>query len=74
MTLLFCHNLLKIALNVYAAYCDKWKLVLNTSKTKVMVFARGRQFNTISLIIMKISKLLMNINILELSLVGEDLF
>jgi hypothetical protein len=32
---------LQDALNVSAAYCDKWKLVLNTSKTKVIVLAKG---------------------------------
>jgi hypothetical protein len=49
-------------------------LVLNTSKTKVIVLAKGWQVQHDFTYIMKISKLLMNINILELSLVGEDLF
>jgi hypothetical protein len=34
---------LQSALNVYASYCDEWKLQLNASKTKVLVFSWGRQ-------------------------------
>ena len=30
-------------LNIYANYCDAWKLKLNSSKTKVLISSRGRQ-------------------------------
>ena len=30
-------------LNIYADYCDAWRLKFNSSKTKVLVFSRGRQ-------------------------------
>jgi hypothetical protein len=30
-------------LNIYANYCDVWRLKLNCSQTKVLVFSRGRQ-------------------------------
>lgn len=29
-------------LNVYSNYCDEWKLTVNISKSKVMVFSKGR--------------------------------
>lgn len=34
---------LQQALNLYEQYCDLWKLSLNTSKTKILVFSKGRQ-------------------------------
>jgi len=30
------------ALNVYADYCKKWEPTVNISKTKIIVFSRGR--------------------------------
>lgn len=30
-------------LNIYAQYCDKWKLTVNISKSKVVVFSKGRR-------------------------------
>jgi hypothetical protein len=36
---------LQNALNVYRDYCDLWKLTVNISKTKVLVFSKGRQRN-----------------------------
>jgi hypothetical protein len=30
-------------LNIYADYCDAWRLKSNSSKTKVLAFSRGRQ-------------------------------
>ena len=33
---------LQLALNVFSKYCDDWKLTVNISKTKVMVFSGGR--------------------------------
>ena len=32
---------LQSALNLLSTYCQRWKLALNTSKTKVMIFRRG---------------------------------
>lgn len=32
---------LQVSLNLLAEYCEKWKLTINTSKTKVMVFRKG---------------------------------
>lgn len=32
----------QLALNTYSDYCDTWKLTLNTSKTKVLIFSNGR--------------------------------
>ena len=34
---------LQKALNVFQNYCDEWKLTVNISKTKIMIFSRGRQ-------------------------------
>ena len=33
---------LQLSLNVFGKYCDDWKLTVNISKTKVMVFLGGR--------------------------------
>ena len=33
---------LQFALNVFEKYCDDWKLTVNISKTKVMIFSGGR--------------------------------
>ena len=30
---------LQFALNKFENYCDKWRLTVNTSKTKVMIFS-----------------------------------
>ena len=38
-------NDLQIALDKLYIYCDKWKLTVNTSKTKVVVFSRGKVRN-----------------------------
>ena len=29
-------------MNAAANYCDKWNLKINTSKTKIMIFSRGK--------------------------------
>ena len=34
-------NDLQFALNKFENYCDKWRLSVNTSKTKVMIFSEG---------------------------------
>jgi hypothetical protein len=34
---------LQKALTIYEQYCDIWKLKVNTSKTKIVVFSKGRQ-------------------------------
>ncbi|MCW4343354.1 MAG: reverse transcriptase family protein, partial [Candidatus Thiodiazotropha endolucinida] len=34
---------LQHALNAYATYCENWKLSVNTDKTKIMIFSKGRQ-------------------------------
>lgn len=36
-------NDLQEALNTYEQYCENWKLKVNTSKTKIVVFSKGRQ-------------------------------
>ena len=36
---------LQTALNFYSEYCNVWKLKINVSKTKVVVFAKGRPGN-----------------------------
>ncbi|XP_053379986.1 uncharacterized protein LOC128548636 [Mercenaria mercenaria] len=36
-------NDLQQALNLYEQYCEMWKLTLNTSKTKILIFSRGRR-------------------------------
>ena len=33
---------LQFALNKFENYCDIWRLTINTSKTKVMIFSKGR--------------------------------
>ena len=33
---------LQNTLTQYALYCDTWKLNINNSKTKIVIFARGR--------------------------------
>ena len=38
-------NDLQIALDKLYIYCEKWKLTVNTSKTKVVVFSRGKVRN-----------------------------
>ena len=35
---------LQTSLNVLYEYCQKWKLVVNTNKTKLMVFKKGADF------------------------------
>jgi hypothetical protein len=32
----------QMGLNVMYEYCNKWKLTVNTAKTKVMIFHKGR--------------------------------
>ena len=32
---------LQVSLNLLAEYCERWKLTINTSKTKIMVFRKG---------------------------------
>ena len=32
---------LQKGLHILKDYCDKWKLIINTSKTKIMVFRKG---------------------------------
>ena len=32
---------LQRGLNILSNYCEKWKLVVNTDKTKIMVFRKG---------------------------------
>lgn len=34
---------LQTALNAYEEYCDTWKLTVNTSKSKIVIFSKGRQ-------------------------------
>lgn len=43
-TVLFSHNKddLQYMLNIFEHYCKEWKLTVNTSKTKVLIFAAGR--------------------------------
>lgn len=36
-------NDLQFALNEFYRYCDTWKLTVNISKTKIVVFSKGRQ-------------------------------
>ena len=33
---------LQRALNIFSDYCDHWKLQVNTDKTKIVIFSRGR--------------------------------
>ena len=37
-----CKEDLQVALNVFEQYCDIWKLTVNISKTKIMIFSGGR--------------------------------
>ena len=32
---------LQYALDKFENYCDKWRLTVNTSKTKVIIFSKG---------------------------------
>ena len=32
---------LQESINILSNYCDKWKLVVNTKKTKVIIFRKG---------------------------------
>ena len=36
---------LQNALNNYTLYCETWKLTINSCKTKIVIFARGRLAN-----------------------------
>ena len=36
-------NGLQKALNAYSDYCKEWKLTVNIKKSKVVIFAKGRQ-------------------------------
>ena len=36
---------LQNALTAYASYCETWKLLVNSSKTKIVIFSRGRYQN-----------------------------
>ena len=36
---------LQESLNVLAEYCDRWKLTVNSTKTKVMIFRKGGRIN-----------------------------
>lgn len=38
-------NDLQTALNLYASYCKLWKLDINSDKTKIMIFSKGRVGN-----------------------------
>ena len=38
-------NELQVALNAVKEYCNKWSLTVNTSKTKIVIFSRGRVRN-----------------------------
>ena len=38
---------LQKGLHIFKGYCDKWKLIINTSKTKIMVFRKGVRFREI---------------------------
>ena len=38
-------NGLQSALNVYNDYCKQWKLTVNITKSKVVIFSKGRQAN-----------------------------
>lgn len=41
---------LQHALNIFEHYCKDWKLTVNTAKTKVMIFGRGRRSQNISFV------------------------
>ena len=43
-TVIFATNKeeLQVALNVFEQYCDKWRLTVNISKTKIMIFSGDR--------------------------------
>ena len=34
---------LQFALNIYASYCEDWRLLINYSKTKIIIFSKGKQ-------------------------------
>ena len=36
---------LQLVLNIFERYCDEWKLTVNISKTKVLIFSSGRNLN-----------------------------
>ena len=38
---------LQKGLHISKEYCDKWKLIINTSNTKLMVFRKGVRFKEI---------------------------
>lgn len=38
---------LQHALNIFEQFCRNWKLTVNTEKTKIMVFGRGRRSNSL---------------------------
>ena len=38
---------LRKGLDIFKDYCDKWKLIINTSKTKIMVFRKWIRFKEI---------------------------
>ena len=38
---------LQKGLHILKEYCDKWKLIINTSNTKLMVFRKGVRFKEI---------------------------
>ena len=44
-TVLFASNVkdLKLSLNAYSEYCSKWKLEVNTTKTKILNFGRKKK-------------------------------
>ena len=54
---------LQKGLHILKGYCDKWKLIINTSKTKMMVFRKGstlqRYLKNIMVKILKLSKKLL---------------
>ena len=42
-----CRRLTKRVTYFRIDYCDIWKLIINTSKTKIMVFRKGVRFKEI---------------------------
>ena len=36
---------LQLALNAVKLYCDQWQLTVNTDKTKIVIFSRGKVRN-----------------------------
>ena len=54
---------LQKGLHILKDYCEKWKMIINTSKTKIMVFRKGVRFKEIKNLnimvkILKLSKFL----------------